>query len=193
MKTIDERASRTLEQAESIHALLKEHGLDSALIGAMACAVHGYSRATEDVDLAVYADPFLQLPAVVRALSDRGLAADFSRPDADDPLGGVITVTGADHDPIQIVNFCNPLSGQDNPGWEALQGAQELQGRALRVVSLAHLIALKLYAGGAKSRLDVIELLERNATVELDWVRVCCRKFGLGDSLESLLVEIGLE
>lgn len=192
MKTIDERARRTLEQTERVHLLLAEHGLDSALIGAMACAVHGYSRATEDVDLAVYADPVQKLPAVVRALTLMGLTTEYNGPDADDPLGGVITLTAEDHDPIQIVNFCNPLSGEDNPGWEAIQGAQGLQGQRLRVVGLPHLIALKLYAGGAKSRLDVIELLERNSSTDLDSLRACCRRFGLAESLESILAEVGL-
>lgn len=193
MNRPDDRAWRTLEVAERLQSLLEEHGIDSALIGAMACAVHGYSRATRDVDLAVYADPVQTLPAVVRALSASGLSAEFSRPDADDPLGGVITVSGDDFDPVQVVNFYNPLSSSDNPGRESIREAHEIgRERSLRVVSLPHLIALKLYAGGAKSRLDVIELLERNASLELGPVRELCKRFGLAESLDAVLDELGL-
>jgi hypothetical protein len=51
-------ADRTLAVAEQVAALLQAAGVPVALIGAGALAVHGYPRATEDLDLAVSADPF---------------------------------------------------------------------------------------------------------------------------------------
>lgn len=190
MDAVDDRARRTLEIAERVHELLKKHGVEAALIGAMACAVYGYSRATEDVDLAVHADPFQELPGVVRALADAGLTVGFDKPDARDPLGGVITITGVDFDPVQVVNFYNPLTGTENPGSEAIRTSHPVKGgRSIRVVGLPHLVALKLYAGGTKDRLDVIELLERNEGVDRGPIRATCRKFGVGDALEALLRE----
>ena len=50
------------------------------------------------------------------------------------------------------------------------------------------LIALKLYAGGHKSKADIIELLVRNPDLELDEVRSACARYGLG-GLEELIVE----
>jgi len=76
----------------------------------------------------------------------------------------VLTVTGEDFDPVQVVNFLNPLSRRRNPGSEAVRTATAgaVAGSPLRLVTLPYLIALKLYAGGYKSRLDVLELLTRN-------------------------------
>lgn len=80
MAHVDERARRTLETVDRVHSLLSAQGIDCALIGAMACAVHRYSRATEDVDLAVYADPVQTLPAFARLLADSGFQVEFERP-----------------------------------------------------------------------------------------------------------------
>ncbi len=44
----------------------------------------------------------------------------------------------------------------------------------LKIVPIHHLIALKLYAGGHKSKADIIELLVRNPDLELDEVRSVC-------------------
>ena len=185
----DERGIRTLAVADRVVQLLKEHGVEAAVIGAVACAAHGYARATADVDLATYADPFLKLPEILRALEAIDLRADFERPDADDPLGGVITIHGAAIDPIQIVDFYNPRATADNPGWAAIQSARAVEEfQALRVVDLAHLIALKLYAGGRKSELDVLELLERNPETDRAEVRRVCATFGLAPALDRLLV-----
>lgn len=193
MPEASERARRTLDAADAIHRLLHEHGVEAALIGALACAVHHYPRATRDADLAVYADATLKLPELVRSLQARGYDADYRRPDAEDPLGGVITVTAVGIDPVQIVNFCNPFSSADNPGWAAIQTARPVgPDRSMRVVDLLHLIALKLYAGGAKSRLDVVELLERNAALDLTALRELCARYRLEQDLDRLLLEIGL-
>jgi hypothetical protein len=58
----------------------------------------------------------------------------------------------------------------------------------LKIVPIPHLIALKLYAGGHKSKADIIELLARNPDLELDDVRSVCARYRLG-GLEELIVE----
>jgi hypothetical protein len=58
----------------------------------------------------------------------------------------------------------------------------------LKIVPIHHLIALKLYAGGHKSKADIIELLVRNPDLELDDVRRVCARYGLG-GLEELIAE----
>lgn len=49
------------------------------------------------------------------------------------------------------------------------------------MVDLPHLIALKLYAGGRKSELDVLELLSCNPETDLVAVRQLCERFGFAE------------
>ena len=51
------------------------------------------------------------------------------------------------------------------------------------------LVALKLYAGGSKSRSDIIELLRRNPDADLGKIKEACRRYrlrGLGVLLREL-------
>jgi hypothetical protein len=185
---------RTLEVAETIAGVLAELGEPCALIGAGALAVYGYPRATEDLDLAVATDPFSTLiEARKRVAAALPCEAELNTPDADDPLGGVLTVTGEGFDPVQVVNFVNPLSGGRNPGPDAIATSLpgRVEGSSLRVVDLPHLIALKLYAAGPKSRLDVMELLIRNPTLPIAEVTTLCEQFGLKPDWDRLLAEMG--
>jgi len=60
----------------------------------------------------------------------------------------------------------------------------------LRVAQRPVLIALKLYTGGPKSELDVLELLDRNRPVDLESLRTLCAGLGLGDRLDALLARM---
>lgn len=180
---------RTLAAAIHIAGLLEQRGVRCALIGAGALAVHGYARATEDLDVGVVVEPFAT-PPTLRSELMRALhcEADLALPDHADPLGGVLTLISDAFDPIQIVNFHNPLSAAENPGADAVASASALPELApLCVVDLPHLIALKLYAGGRKSELDVLELLERNQGLELTQVRAVCERYSLTEALDRVL------
>jgi hypothetical protein len=189
------RSERTLVAAEEVCAVLESHGARAALIGGLALAVHRFARYTEDLDLATDTDPFTVLREVTVALAARGFEAKLITPDAEDPLGGVVNVRRDDIEPIQIVNFYNPLALAGGAlGAEAIRSAQPLlrPESELPVVDLAHLIALKLYAGGRKSQTDVLELLERNQPLDLSSIRSVCARHGQGAALERLLEELGL-
>ena len=62
------------------------------------------------------------------------------------------------------------------------------EGSPLKIVPIPHLIALKLYASGHKSKADIIELLVRNADLDLDEVRSVCARYGL-EGLEEPIAE----
>lgn len=50
-------------------------------------------------------------------------------------------------------------------------------------------VALKLYAGGAGSKSDIVEMLSRNPETDLDAIRETCRRYrlrGLAAVLEEL-------
>jgi hypothetical protein len=172
----------TLAAAEEVSAVLAEHGVLSALIGGLALAAHGYTRATEDLDLGTSAALVPTLRDAATALRARGYDVELRRPDADDPLDGLLHVTRAGIDPIQVVNF------RHRGGAEAVAAADPAAGLALRVVTLPHLVALKLYAGGPKSRADVLALLAARPDADLTAVRKACRDAGLEPDLDRLLV-----
>ncbi|WP_375756127.1 hypothetical protein [Corallococcus exercitus] len=178
--------------------LLEQHGIPAAVIGAIALAVHYYPRQTEDFDLAININPFPRFRQLDEALRAEGFETDLSYPDAEDPLGGVLRVSGEDFETIEIVNFQNPWPGaKDNTSLaqEAIQSASLAlnPGSRLRVVDLPHLIALKLFAGGWKSKADVLELLERNRQhLNVAELRDVCARHGVGPALRSLLEELGI-
>ena len=134
-------------------ASLRETGTASAVIGAIALAFHGYARATQDVDLATHVDPRTVLRDIARTLQQQGYTTRLILPDVEDPLGGVLTVTGDDFDAVQVVNFYNPWAAANNPGESSIQAAAaSIPGYDLPVVDVPHLVALKLYAGGRATK-----------------------------------------
>lgn len=61
-------------------------------------------------------------------------------------------------------------------------------GSPLRLVPIPQLIALKLYAGGYKSKADIVELLARNPDLDLTEVRAVCHRYNLA-GLEEMIAE----
>jgi len=168
-----------LHAAETVVGILKQHRVDAVVIGAVALAAHHYVRQTNDVDLGVNADlPVLR--TLVDALRRAGFDAELREPDGDDPLGGVIDVTGP-FGLVQIVSYAGRFPGVID---DALR-----DGSPLRLVPLPHLVALKLYAGGHKSKADIVELLARNPEADLDQIRARCRRYRLS-GLEELISEV---
>ena len=178
----------TLAVAASVVEVLAQHGAEALIIGAMALAVHRYPRDTVDLDLATAIDP-RELLAIAQELRATGLEVQVHLPDAEDPLGGVIDVRGEGADLVQVVNFLNPPAG-GFPRLVADASATAtplIPGKPLKVVDLATLVVFKLYAGGSKSRLDVLELLARNPELDLEQLRARCREYGLEGELDGVL------
>ena len=171
--------------AEEVAAILKRHRADAVVIGAVALAAYRYVRQTDDIDLGVNAD-LPTLRAVVQSLGEAGFSAELREPDGDDPLGGVIDVAGP-FGFLQIVSYANRFpAGID----DALRDAKLVvrAGSPLRLVPIPQLIALKLYAGGYKSKADIVELLARNPELDLDEVRAVCNRYRL-PGIEELIAE----
>ena len=93
-------------------------------MGAIALAVHGYVRGTEDWDFGVTsADPrtLFEGLGVWLQSAHPDLNLTFTMPDHDDPLGGVATITGDEIPDVDIINFFNPLTGRPGPAGEAIE------------------------------------------------------------------------
>lgn len=174
-----------LRAAESVLGVLRRHRVDAVVIGAVALAAYHYVRQTEDLDLGVNAD-LPTLRAILDSLRREGFEAELREPDGNDPLGGVIDVTGP-FGLLQIISYADRFPGVIE---DALCAAVLVvrAGSPLKLVPIPHLIALKLYAGGFKSKADIVELLARNPDVDLEEVRALCRRYRLA-GLEELIAE----
>jgi hypothetical protein len=180
-------AEANLRAAERVASLLVENGVPAVVIGAVALAAYRYVRHTEDIDLGVDAD-LPKMRTLAAALRDEGFVVDFHEPDGDDPLGGVMDVSGP-FGLIQVVSFANRFPAVIR---DALAGddIRIRPGSDLRLVPIAQLVALKLYAGGSGSKSDIVELLRRNPEADLDAIRTTCRRYRLS-GLDAALQELG--
>ena len=187
--------ARSLALAEQVASTARRLGIETALIGAAALAVHRYTRGTEDIDLAANVNPDAQLAALDRELAAAGLRTVLRLPDDDDPLGGVLSVSAGD-DPddqtggmVEVVNFLNPARNASTPAGAAIARAEAIPGSPLRCVSIADLVALKLYAGGLSDHADIIELVARNPDTDLSAVRAVAAPHDRDHVLDRLLDE----
>ena len=106
----------------------------------------------------------------------------------DDPLGGVLNISG-DFGLVQVVNFGGRFPAVIQDALAAKPPTLTESG-TLRIVPLAQLVALKLYAGGLKSKVDIVELLRRNPDADLSAIRKVCDQCRL-KGLEEVLAELG--
>lgn len=166
------------ELAEQVLGVLQRHGVDAVVIGGVALAAHHYPRATDDLDLGVNATR-ATLRAVRDELLSRGYGVELREPDGDDPLGGTIDVVAEPGGLVQVVNFDNsPSNGFPAVIRDALQAMGPPTGK-LRVAPLPYLIAMKLYAGGEKSRRDIQALVQHNPNEDWEAIRALCKRYGL--------------
>jgi len=176
-----------LRAAERISEILEQMGLEALVIGGVALAAHRYIRLTDDFDLAIDAD-LPRLRAITESLRKEGFTVELREPDLDDPLGGVIDVAGP-FGLVQVISFANRFPGVLT---DALRESCQVlrSGSRLRLIPLPHLIALKLYAGGHKSKADIVELLLRNSEADISKIRQLCDRYRL-PGLDELLREAG--
>lgn len=174
-----------LHAAETVIGILKRNRVDAVVIGAVALAAYHYVRQTDDIDLGVNAD-LKTMRSVTESLRKEGFNAELREPDGTDPLAGVIDVRGS-FGLLQIISFADRFPAVID---DALRVAKLVvrEGSPLRLVPIPQLIALKLYAGGYKSKADIVELLARNPDVDLNEVRAVCKRYHLR-GLDKLIAE----
>jgi hypothetical protein len=185
-----ETPDASIDLARRTEAVLLQNHVRPLLIGATALAAHGYPRHTEDIDFAVAVSP-----RILQSLSDQLASGEttstYALPDPQDPLGGVITVRCPGSLPVQIINFDNPPAG----GFPALvrdalaRSAPPAEGLPGRVPSAEDLVLFKLYAGGPKSELDILELLTR-CPVDLEMLRRAAHSYRMSSQLEGVLSKV---
>jgi hypothetical protein len=134
---------------------LRVAGIEHALIGAAALAAHGIARATADLDLLVLDTRCLE-PALWAELRSAGCDVQIRVGDADDPLAGVVRVSGAGESTVDVI--------VGRHAWQrsAIRAASptRIGEEEVPVVGAPELILLKLHAGGPQGAWDVDQLLD---------------------------------
>ena len=143
------------EELVTLADALEAGGVPYALCGGLALAVHGYVRATRDVDLLVQESDLPRIKAIARAL---GFTAES--------LPMKFRATGTMHRVIKIAASGEVLMldllvvGETlAPVWDARE-QRPFEGRSLSVVSRPGLVSMKLAAGRPQDLVDVQQLAE---------------------------------
>ena len=136
---------------DQIHALLTDHDVAHALIGAAALAAHGVSRSTLDQDVLV--TDRRVLAATFWTTLGSQVTVDVRVGDADDPLAGMVRMTQASERDVDVI------VGRHAWQADALARSLDLGPSHIPVVQVADLILLKLYAGGSQDRWDIEQLV----------------------------------
>ncbi len=163
-----------LTEAETVEMLAEKHGISLCVIGAMALAAYHYVRTTADLDLAgnIAVNDLVEFSETLKA---KGYIVELRKPDAEDPLGGVLDImTPAGL--IQVISFADRFPAVIQEGQQEADFVVRENSR-LKILPLAYLVVLKLYAGGLKSKADIYEVLSRNPGENLDRIEELCSKY----------------
>jgi hypothetical protein len=142
------------EELKSVIARLDEKGVPYALCGGLAMAVHGFPRATVDIDIVVLAGDLVRVEAAVRPLG-------FDIPAA--PMtfrGGAVEIRRVSkvHTSGQVLSLNTLLvTPAIQEAWESRQAMTWEFGK-ITVVSAEGLIALKSLRGSGRDRDDIKQL-----------------------------------
>lgn len=141
--------------AGDVSALLDRCGVAHAVIGAVALAVHGVPRASDDIDFLVTDLRCLDVVTWDELARD-GVMVEARRGDADDPLAGVVRLTPSSGTTIDVI------VGKSHWQEQVLARARRvsLLGVPLPVATPLDLVLLKLYAGGPQDAWDIDQLLD---------------------------------
>lgn len=137
---------------------LNAQGIDYALCGGLAVALHGYPRFTGDIDILLLRD---DLPSVKEALKsiDYSIAAgpfpfDSGTAKARE-VHRISKIEGGDVFSLDLLIVNDILRDV----WKGRE-KYDLEGREIRIVSRSGLLAMKALAGRDQDRLDIKKLEE---------------------------------
>ena len=142
------------QELKNVTAALEADGIDYALCGGVALAIHGVPRATQDIDLLLRPEDLARLRDAIRrcGFTLESLPMDFA---------SGITIQRftklVDSQPLMLDVLL--VGGALENVWASRQSA-EYEGGPVRVVSREGLITLKLAAARPQDLVDVKRLQE---------------------------------
>jgi len=168
-----------------IAAALATSGIDYAVVGAMAAAVHGVVRASLDAD-AVVSLQVRQAVALQHTFDAAGLATEFRIGDPDDPIPALLAITDSYGNRVDLLIGLHGLE----PG--AFARAQHIAflGESLRIIGREDFIAMKAFAGGPQDLSDArLAIAFDRESLDLGLLRRLAERFGreAAKTLDELL------
>jgi predicted nucleotidyltransferase len=166
-------------------AMLADHKIEYAVIGAMAAAVYGAIRATTDSD-ALLSVSEAKLAQLEKVFKKAGFATDLRRGDLDDPIPALLAVSDRHANRVDLLAG---LRGLD-PLALSRSITVPFLGSSLRVIGREDFIAMKCFAGGPQDVTDAAQALAAvDQPLDLQLLRRTTRRFGraAADVLEKLL------
>jgi predicted nucleotidyltransferase len=155
-------------------ALFDERATAYAVIGAMAVAVHGAIRASQDADALVKVS-VAELRDLKSFLELRDYATQLRVGDHDDPIGAVLEVSDRYGNRVDLLAG---LRGLDGDAFTRVIRVH-YENATLKVIGLEDLIAMKAHAGGPLDLQDARRILEANhGALDAELVMQLARKFG---------------
>lgn len=144
-----------LEELSLVTAALDRAGIDYALCGAIALAIHGAPRATQDIDLLARAADLERLREAVRGCGYAFESLPMTFAASGITIQRFTKLVEAQPLMLDVRLAEGPLSS----AWDTRETLQ-WQGGAVRVVSRQGLVSLKLVAGRPQDIVDVQRLEE---------------------------------
>jgi len=145
------------EEFNSIVAGLEEHGIDYAVCGGLAMAVHGLPRATVDIDLLILAERLEEARSVVRSLGYTIEAQPMTFHKGAIEIRRLSKIDPSDGD-LLMVDFLLVTPAVE-AAWNNRIRVASPKG-SVSVVSREGLIALKSFRRSAQDMADIERLKE---------------------------------
>ncbi|MBX2797009.1 MAG: hypothetical protein KTR31_05060 [Myxococcales bacterium] len=140
-----------------VHQRLVEEGIQYAIVGATAMQLHGYVRATMDVDLFTDSERVLDQAMWADMPDGVDVRVIDNRLEDSDPLTGSVQFEAEDTDELVDLIVSRPGSGPRGIVSHARPMAL-FEGLEMPVASPLHLVMMKLFAGSRRDLADVEEL-----------------------------------
>lgn len=169
--------------------MIDAQGIQYAVIGALAVAVHGVVRASVDADAVVAAVPS-QLRELEAKLTAAHLSVQLRTGGVDDPIGAMLIVTDRYGNRVDLMAGIRGLDGGVYQRTVTLQPSGI--ATPLRIVGREDLIAMKVAAGGPKDLMDAESCIAvAGDSLDVELIRKLSRHFGREafDRFEKLLAK----
>jgi hypothetical protein len=169
-------AGQATQLLADVASILNNQGIDYAVIGALAVAVHGVVRASVDAD-AVVAAAASQLRELQNKLIADHLSVELRTGGVDDPIGAMMIVTDRYGNRVDLLAGIQGLEGGVYQRSITLQPSG--MHTALKIVGREDLIAMKIAAGGPKDLMDAESCIAVSGdSLDFELVRRLARHFG---------------